>query len=107
MWPNARISVMGGRQAARVLSTVRGEMSDDERDAFEAPIIEDYEREGSPWYSTARLWDDGVIDPRDTRKLLALGLAAAAGAAPSAARWRTPTRPVTWEPRRWRWARSS
>jgi acetyl-CoA carboxylase carboxyltransferase component len=79
MWPNARISVMGGRQAARVLSTVRGEMSDDERDAFEAPIIEDYEREGSPWYSTARLWDDGVIDPRDTRKLLALGLAAAAG----------------------------
>jgi acetyl-CoA carboxylase carboxyltransferase component len=78
MWPNARISVMGGRQAARVLSTVRGEMSDDERDAFEAPIIEDYEREGSPWYSTARLWDDGVIDPRDTRKLLALGLAAAA-----------------------------
>jgi len=79
MWPNARISVMGGRQAARVLSTVRGEMSDDERDAFEAPIIDDYEREGSPWYSTARLWDDGVIDPRDTRKRLALGLAAAAG----------------------------
>jgi acetyl-CoA carboxylase carboxyltransferase component len=79
MWPNARISVMGGRQAARVLSTVRGEMSDDQRDAFEAPIIDDYEREGSPWYSTARLWDDGVIDPRDTRKLLALGLAAAAG----------------------------
>ena len=65
--------------AVRVLSTVRGEMSDDERDAFEAPIIDDYEREGSPWYSTARLWDDGVIDPRDTRKLLALGLAAAAG----------------------------
>src|SRR6478609_4766322 len=79
MWPNARISVMGGRQAARVLSTVRGDMSDDDRDASEAPIIDDYEREGSPWYSTARLWDDGVIDPRDTRKLLALGLAAAAG----------------------------
>jgi acetyl-CoA carboxylase carboxyltransferase component len=79
MWPNARISVMGGRQAARVLSTVRGEMSDDERDAFEAPIIDTYEREGSPWFSTARLWDDGVIDPRDTRKWLALGLAAAAG----------------------------
>src|SRR6476646_9909765 len=78
MWPNARISVMGGRQAARVLSTVRGDMSDDDRDAFEAPIIEDYEREGSPRYSTARLWYDGVIDPRDTRKLLALGLAAAA-----------------------------
>ncbi len=83
MWPNARISVMGGRQAARVLSTVRGEMSDDDRDAFEAPIIDDYEREGSPWYSTARLWDDGVIDPRDTRKLLALGLAAAAGSGAS------------------------
>jgi propionyl-CoA carboxylase len=77
MWPNARISVMGGRQAARVLSTVRGEMSEDERATFEAPIIEDYEREGSPWYSTARLWDDGVIDPLDTRKVLALGLAAA------------------------------
>ena len=77
MWSNARISVMGGRQAARVLSTVRGEMSEDERATFEAPIIEDYEREGSPWYSTARLWDDGVIDPLDTRKVLALGLAAA------------------------------
>jgi acetyl-CoA carboxylase carboxyltransferase component len=77
MWPNARISVMGGQQAARVLSTVRGEMTEDERTAFEAPIIEDYEREGSPWYSTARLWDDGVIDPLDTRKVLALGLAAA------------------------------
>jgi len=78
MWPNARISVMGGRQAARVLSTVTGELADDERDAFEAPIIETYEREGSPYYSTARLWDDGVIDPRDTRRVLALGLAAAA-----------------------------
>src|SRR5262249_25421090 len=52
MWPNARISVMGGRQAARVLSTVRGDMTDDERDAFEAPIIETYEHEGSPWHST-------------------------------------------------------
>jgi acetyl-CoA carboxylase carboxyltransferase component len=60
-----------------VLYTVRGEMSEDERATFEAPIIEDYEREGSPWYSTARLWDDGVIDPLDTRKVLALGLAAA------------------------------
>ncbi len=80
MWPNARISVMGGRQAARVLSTVRGDIADEERDAFEAPIVETYEREGSPWYSTARLWDDGVIDPRDTRRVLALGLAAAASA---------------------------
>ena len=63
-WPNARISVMGGAQAARVLSTVRGGFADDaERDAFEAPILETYEREGSPYFATARLWDDGVIDP--------------------------------------------
>jgi 3-methylcrotonyl-CoA carboxylase beta subunit len=80
MWPNARISVMGGAQAARVLSTVRGDMDEAARDAFEAPILETYDREGSPYYSTARLWDDGVIDPVDTRKVLALGLAAAAGA---------------------------
>jgi 3-methylcrotonyl-CoA carboxylase beta subunit len=78
MWPNARISVMGGAQAARVLSTVRGEMDETARDAFEAPILETYEREGSPYYSTARLWDDGIIDPVDTRRVLALGLAAAA-----------------------------
>ena len=77
MWPNARISVMGGAQAARVLSTVHGELSDAERDRFEAPIVERYEHEGNPYYSTARLWDDGVIDPRDTRKVLALGLEAA------------------------------
>src|SRR6476620_5922457 len=67
MWPNARISVMGGRQAARVLSTVRGDMDDDERERFEAPIVDTYEREGSPWFSSARLWDDGVINPLDTR----------------------------------------
>ena len=78
MWPNARISVMGGPQAARVLSTVRGEMSEEERDAFELPILETYEREGSPYFSTARLWDDGIIDPADTRRVLALGIAAAA-----------------------------
>jgi acetyl-CoA carboxylase carboxyltransferase component len=78
MWPNARISVMGGQQAARVLSTVRGEMSEEERDAFELPILETYEREGNPYFSTARLWDDGIIDPADTRRVLALGLAAAA-----------------------------
>jgi acetyl-CoA carboxylase carboxyltransferase component len=77
-WPNARISVMGGQQAARVLSTVRGEFKDDaERDAFEAPILETYEREGSPYFATARLWDDGVIDPLDTRRILTLGLEAA------------------------------
>ena len=77
-WPNARISVMGGSQAARVLSTVRGGFADDaERDAFEAPILETYEREGSPYFATARLWDDGVIDPLDTRRVLSLGIAAA------------------------------
>ena len=77
MWPNARISVMGGQQAARVLSTVRGGFaSDEERDAFEAPILETYEREGSPYFSTARLWDDGVIDPLDTRRVLAMGIEA-------------------------------
>jgi 3-methylcrotonyl-CoA carboxylase beta subunit len=81
MWPNARISVMGGAQAARVLSTVRGGFGTDaERDAFEAPILEDYEREGSPYFSTARLWDDGVIDPLDTRRVLALGISAALNA---------------------------
>jgi acetyl-CoA carboxylase carboxyltransferase component len=77
-WPNSRISVMGGQQAARVLSTVRGDFADDaERDAFEAPILETYEREGSPYFATARLWDDGVIDPLDTRRVLSLGLEAA------------------------------
>ncbi len=81
MWPNARISVMGGAQAARVLSTVRGGFETDaERDAFEAPILEKYEREGSPYHSTARLWDDGVIDPMDTRRVLALGISAALSA---------------------------
>jgi 3-methylcrotonyl-CoA carboxylase beta subunit len=72
MWPNARISVMGGDQAATVLTMV-GDADPDE-------IRATYEREGSPYYSTARLWDDGIIDPRDTRRVLALGLAAAANA---------------------------
>ena len=83
-WPNSRISVMGGLQAARVLSTVREASlpggawaSDAEREAFEAPILETYEREGSPYFATARLWDDGVIDPLDTRRVLALGIEAA------------------------------
>jgi len=81
MWPNARISVMGGAQAARVLSTVRGGFETDaDRDAFEAPILDKYEREGSPYHSTARLWDDGVIDPLDTRRVLALGISAALNA---------------------------
>ena len=83
-WPNARISVMGGSQAARVLSTVRASSlpggswsSDADRDAFEAPVLERYEAEGNPYFATARLWDDGVIDPLDTRRVLALGIAAA------------------------------
>jgi 3-methylcrotonyl-CoA carboxylase beta subunit len=77
-WPNSRISVMGGQQAARVLSTVRGGFGDDaERDAFEAPILDTYEREGSPYFATARLWDDGVIDPLDTRRVLTIGIEAA------------------------------
>ncbi len=80
MWPNARISVMGGAQAASVLSTVKGDLAPADRGAFEAPILEKYEREGSPYYSTARLWDDGIIDPADTRKVLAMGLSAAAHA---------------------------
>jgi acetyl-CoA carboxylase carboxyltransferase component len=88
MWPNARISVMGGAQAASVLLTVRLEalekqgksMTHDEREAFTRPILDRYEAEGSPYYSTARLWDDGIIDPADTRAVLALGISAAANA---------------------------
>ena len=82
MWPNARISVMGGEQAASVLATVKtgGFASAREEEAFKAPIRDRYEREGSPYYSTARLWDDGVIDPADTRAVVALSLAAAANA---------------------------
>jgi acetyl-CoA carboxylase carboxyltransferase component len=80
MWPNARISVMGGPQAASVLSTVKGEMTPQEKAEFEKPILEKYEHEGSPYYSTARLWDDGIIDPLDTRKVIAMGLDAAAHA---------------------------
>ncbi len=83
MWPNARISVMGGEQAANVLLTVKQDqlvregkepMSSEEADAFKAPILEKYETEGNPYYSTARLWDDGVIDPADTREVLGLAL---------------------------------
>jgi 3-methylcrotonyl-CoA carboxylase beta subunit len=77
MWPNARISVMGGEQAASVLATVAGRPDDDE---FKAPIREQYETQGSPYYATARLWDDGIIDPADTRRVLGMGLAAAANA---------------------------
>ncbi|MEO9968951.1 MAG: carboxyl transferase domain-containing protein [Hyphomonadaceae bacterium] len=88
MWPNARISVMGGEQAASVLATVtrdgkerRGEdWSAEEEEAFKAPIREKYEAEGSPYYSSARLWDDGVIAPSDTRRVLGLSLSAALNA---------------------------
>jgi 3-methylcrotonyl-CoA carboxylase beta subunit len=80
-WPNARISVMGGEQAASVLATVRTDLhTDEEIEAFKAPIRAQYETQGSPYYSTARLWDDGVIDPAETRRVLGMGLAAAANA---------------------------
>jgi acetyl-CoA carboxylase carboxyltransferase component len=89
-WPNARISVMGGRQAASVLLQVRQDalaregrtMTEDEQAAFMAPTLETYERQGSPYYSTSRLWDDGIIDPVDSRQVLGLGLAAAVRNAP-------------------------
>ena len=88
MWPNARISVMGGEQAASVLAQVKQEqlerqgkgMSASETEGFKAPILAKYEEEGSPYYSSARLWDDGVIAPHDTRTVLALGLSAALNA---------------------------
>ena len=77
MWPNARISVMGGEQAATVLSLVGSFDDEKARETFKTKIRDQYETQGSPYYSTARLWDDGVIDPLDTRAVLALGLAAA------------------------------
>jgi 3-methylcrotonyl-CoA carboxylase beta subunit len=88
MWPNARISVMGGQQAASVLATVKrdgieakgGAWSQKEEEAFKRPILEQYDRQGHPYYATARLWDDGVIAPEDTRRVLALGLSAALNA---------------------------
>jgi len=81
MWPNARISIMGGEQAASVLATVRGEFkSKAEEEAFKNPIREQYERQGHPYYSSARLWDDGVVDPADTRRLLALAISASLNA---------------------------
>ncbi|MEO6064130.1 MAG: carboxyl transferase domain-containing protein [Thermoflexales bacterium] len=88
-WPNARISVMGGEQAANVLLTVKMDqnarrgnppMTPAEQDAFRAPILAKYEREGNPYYATSRLWDDGILDPAETRRVLGLALAACAGA---------------------------
>jgi 3-methylcrotonyl-CoA carboxylase beta subunit len=80
MWPNARISVMGGEQAATVLSTVRSPQDPEPEEQFKERIRDQYEAQGHPYYSTARLWDDGVIDPRDTRMVLGLALTAAANA---------------------------
>ncbi len=88
MWPNARISVMGGDQAASVLATVKregiegkgGQWSSEDEETFKAPIRTQYETQGHPYYATARLWDDGIIDPADTRLCLALGLSAALNA---------------------------
>jgi 3-methylcrotonyl-CoA carboxylase beta subunit len=88
MWPNARISVMGGEQAASVLATVKrdgleaagGDWSAEEEEAFKAPIREQYERQGHPYYASARLWDDGIIDPADTRRVLGLAISASMNA---------------------------
>jgi 3-methylcrotonyl-CoA carboxylase beta subunit len=87
-WPNARISVMGGEQAASVLATVRRERIEEEggvwstadEEAFKAPIREQYDREGSPYYATARLWDDGIITPIESRRVLSLAFSAALNA---------------------------
>jgi len=88
MWPNARISVMGGEQAANVLAQVKGDnlarhgeaWSDTEQESFKRPIRDQYERQGHPYYASARLWDDGIIDPRDTRDVLGLGISASLNA---------------------------
>ncbi|MEK9722440.1 MAG: carboxyl transferase domain-containing protein, partial [Rhodospirillaceae bacterium] len=87
-WPNARISVMGGEQAASVLATVRrdnieakgGTWPAEEERAFKQPILDQYEHQGHPYYASARLWDDGVIDPKDTRMVLGLSISAALNA---------------------------
>ena len=95
MWPNARIGVMGGEQAASVLATVKrdgieakgGQWPAAEEDAFKAPIRDQFEQQGHPYYASARLWDDGVIDPADTRQVLALALSASLNAAPQQTRF--------------------
>jgi 3-methylcrotonyl-CoA carboxylase beta subunit len=95
MWPNARISVMGGEQAASVLAQVkrdgmesRGESwSAEEENAFKTPIRDQYESQGHPYYASARMWDDGIIGPADTRMVLGLGISAAMNAAPEKTRF--------------------
>jgi 3-methylcrotonyl-CoA carboxylase beta subunit len=90
MWPNARVSVMGGEQAAQVLATVRGDglksrgesWPDAEREQFIGEIRSQYEKQGNPYYATARLWDDGVIDPIDTRRVLGQAIGAAMNGPP-------------------------
>jgi 3-methylcrotonyl-CoA carboxylase beta subunit len=87
-WPNARISVMGGQQAASVLATIRrdgieakgGVWTKEEEEQFKRPILDQYERQGHPYYATARLWDDGVIAPEDTRRVLGLAISASLNA---------------------------
>ena len=91
MWPNARISVMGGEQAASVLAQVRRDRDDNwsaaEEEEFKAPIRAQYETQGHPYYASARLWDDGVIDPADTRLVLALAISASLNAPIEATRF--------------------
>ena len=88
MWPNARISVMGGEQAASVLATVKrdnieamgGDWNAEKEVAFKQSVLDQYEQQGHPYYASARLWDDGIIDPKDTRMVLGLGISAALNA---------------------------
>jgi 3-methylcrotonyl-CoA carboxylase beta subunit len=88
IWPNARVSVMGGEQAASVLSTIKRDAMEaagkqwpkDEEEAFKAPIRAQYETQGHPYYATARLWDDGIVDPVQTRRTLGLGVSASLNA---------------------------
>jgi acetyl-CoA carboxylase carboxyltransferase component len=91
MWPNARISVMGGEQAANVLLTIKQDqlarqgkdlLTGKEADELKQPILDKYEREGNPYYSTARLWDDGILDPAETRTVLGLALSVVLNAPP-------------------------
>lgn len=96
MWPNARISVMGGEQAANVLLTIKQDqlererkphLTEEEAKEFQQPIMEKYEKEGSPYYSSARLWDDGILDPAETRQVLALALSVVLNAPRHAGGW--------------------
>lgn len=95
MWPNAKIAVMGGEQAATVLAIVRregleakgGSWSNEEEEAFKAPVRAQFDEQADPYYATARLWDDGIIDPADTRMVLALAISAGLNAPPEPGRF--------------------